>query len=86
MEEEETYRLLGIIDKCVAQLSEHFETVQIFTTKSPVDYKKDGLEPGDTPAFNRGTGNWFARYGQVDEWLICQKQAAKLSVKKANDD
>jgi hypothetical protein len=52
---------LNIVKKHVSQLSEHFDTVQIFVTKRNLDTTID---------INHGSGNWFARYGQVNHWLI----------------
>jgi hypothetical protein len=44
-------------------LSEHFDSVQVFATRhEPTD--------GGTINVNFGAGNWFARKGQVGEWLI----------------
>lgn len=47
----------------VNQLMEHFDTVQIFTTRV-----EQGTE-GGTVNVNLGAGNWFARYGHVRMWL-----------------
>jgi len=60
-----------LLDSHVAQLMEHFDTVQIFVTK----YKPDRT----TDYVSRGSGNWFARKGQIGEWitrterLICEE-------------
>ena len=47
----------------VARLSEHYDTVQIFVTKHD-----NALHDG-TKCVTWGSGNWYARYGQVIEWL-----------------
>jgi hypothetical protein len=44
---------------------EHFDTVQIFATRH-VD-----SETGTVGA-QHGEGNWYARRGQVAEWLVKQ--------------
>lgn len=49
----------AILRKHCAQLSEHFDTVQIFVTRQ---------EGADTGCSAYGTGNWFARFGQVKLW------------------
>ena len=51
-----------IIEKCCAQLMEHFDTVQIFVTKHIG-------ETGNTMSMDVGGGNWFARLGQVGSWM-----------------
>ena len=52
-----------LVEDHVARLSEHFDSVQIFVTKH------DNAAYNGTRNINWGTGNWFARYGQVMEWL-----------------
>lgn len=44
------------------ELLPHVDTVQIFVTKH------DGSEIGTTQ-MTWGEGNFFARYGQIDQWL-----------------
>jgi len=56
---------LKIVQAHMAQLSEHFETVQIFVT-----IKK---EESTTSMFD-GCGNYFARYGQVKSWTIAEEK------------
>ncbi len=51
---------LKIVQSHVAQLSEHFDNVQIFCTKT--------IEDG-TINIQYGSGNWFARYGHIKWWL-----------------
>lgn len=66
--EEEKNRTLDIVKKHAAMLSEHFDTVQIFCSKH--DMKNvDG-----TAGIVWGTGNWFARYGHIKEWMIKTKR------------
>ena len=54
---------LAIVKSHANQLAEHFESVQIFVTRHIGD------EQG-TVRINYGSGNAFARYGQVRQWLI----------------
>ena len=60
--------LINLINQHIEQLGEHFETVQIFVTIK--DTTGDG-----TAHVNRGTGNYFARYGQVQLWLAAEQAA-----------
>lgn len=53
----------GIVDKAVAELLVHFDAVQVFVTR--VDNKQ-------TIGYARGDGNFYARVGHVNEWLIMQ--------------
>jgi hypothetical protein len=48
-----------------AQLMESFDTVQIFATRHVST--DDG-----TVAVQYGEGNWYARRGQVGEWIVKQ--------------
>lgn len=56
---------LKIIKAKTAQLTEHFETVQVFVTIHESD--------GNTKSTRWGSGNYFARVGQVQMWLDEQK-------------
>lgn len=58
------------IMKCVKELAEGFDTVQIFLTKH-VDINKN-LE--DTESLYFGIGNKFAIYGQVRNWLLTEEK------------
>lgn len=51
-----------IVNAAVADLLRHFDTVQIFVTRQ---------EPGNagTVGFSDGLGNWYARMGQVRQWV-----------------
>jgi hypothetical protein len=56
---------LAKLRNAAAQLMEHFDTVQIFVTRH-VDY-----ETG-TIAAQFGDGNWYARRGQIGNWIVKQ--------------
>lgn len=60
---------MAIIKSHVNQLMEHFDSVHIFATR---DHKK-----GVTMNIQEGLGNWYARYGQVREWLLCEEESSK---------
>lgn len=59
------------INEAMEKLSEHFDSVQILCTR----YK--GGDDGGTVNIARGTGNWFARYGQMKEWLIREEETSR---------
>lgn len=61
------------IDRHVHALMEHFDTVQIFCTRSD---RKDG----GTVYVNRGAGNLFARTGQARAWCLVQDEEIRASV------
>lgn len=60
--------LQALVDQHVAQLGEHVDSVAVFVTV--------GSEDGqcDTIACDGGCGNFYARQGQIEEWLTIQKQ------------
>ena len=58
------------IMKCVKELSEGYDTVQIFLTRH-VDINKN-IE--DTESLHFGVGNKFAIYGQVRNWLLTEEK------------
>lgn len=79
MNDDETNRRLEIIKKHVAQLAGHFDSVEIFVTEyiSP--------EKG-TFARSFGTGNWFARYGQIKDWLNQQDIDTEIDLRNQRNE
>lgn len=62
-----------MLEEALSKLSEHFDTIQIFATTH------NGDDNG-TSHHNIGTGNWYARYGQVKCWV---KTVEALDVEEA---
>lgn len=56
----------------VNALAEHFDSVQIFCTRH------EGSMDA-TVNVHLGSGNWFARYGFVQNWLIRQDESERSS-------
>jgi len=48
---------------------EHFDTVQIFATRHLPDRN-------ETTALDCGDGNYYARFGQVEQWLMIENATA----------
>lgn len=71
-DESEFDRDMALIKSHAAQLSEHFDSVQVFVTR---------YRGGETVSVAHGCGNWFARYGQVKDWVV--KADARI---RAEDD
>lgn len=59
------------------QLMEHFDAVQIFASR----YTDEG-----TIAIKQGDGNWFARRGQVEDWLMKENEATRVEIRRSVDD
>ncbi len=62
------------LKKAVADLGEHFESVQIFASRHDPE---DG-----TTSVNWGGGNWHARRGQVAEWMRREDERTKREVQE----
>jgi hypothetical protein len=63
------------VDDAIQTLGDFFDSVQIFATRH---------EPGEhdgTIAINKGAGNWFARYGQVKEWVVKTEEYSRIDAK-----
>lgn len=71
---------LNRIKDAAQKLGEHFDSVQIFATRS------ESGELEGTLNFHVGVGNWFARYGQVKQWLIKEDEAARLETRKNSEE
>lgn len=72
---EDTKQDFDRIDRMAEQLMEHYDSVSIFVSRS--DGAKD-----KTRYFCRGSGNWFARYGQIVDWLKAEDARTAVRVKK----
>jgi hypothetical protein len=70
--EKEEIADIAKVDAALAVLAEHFDTVQVFATRHEA-----GQEDG-TISVQKGLGNWFARYGQVQEWLVTNDERSRL--------
>lgn len=77
--QEQEDRDTAIIKSHVAQLSEHFETVQIFCTRH-MPAELDG-----TVCVQWGAGNWYARYGGIKEWVFKREEEFRVQVRPAED-
>ena len=61
-----------LLERHVNQLAGHFDTVQILVTRVETSEDK-------TRGLTRGGGNWFARYGQMREWMLAEEARMKES-------
>lgn len=69
-EDEDKDQELEVVKQHVAQLSEHFDSVQIFCTRHVNN------DVG-TVHIHYGAGNFFARYGQIKSWLLKTDEGEK---------
>lgn len=67
------------VKAAVSLLAEHFDTVQVFTTRY------ESAEEG-TIQCNSGQGNWYARRGQVQEWLTREDEDTRENVRKKDEE
>lgn len=72
---------LEIVERHVSDLMEHFDSVQIFATLP----QSDPLESAFS-ALRCGAGNWYARYGNVCEWVEQQKERARIQEHDDDDE
>lgn len=71
---------IRLLDQAAHKLSEHFDAVQIFATRH---------EPNQLDATTRvcsGVGNWFARYGQIREWMIREEESSRQIARKDSEE
>lgn len=64
--EEQQKKDIALILKYLSLIREHFDSVQIFTTR----HLNDTL---GTAKIDMGSGDWFARYGMVRRWCDAQE-------------
>lgn len=60
-------------------LSEHYDAVHIFASRHEPE-----VEDG-TVSVNKGVGNWYARNGQVREWILKQDEYTKINCRKEDE-
>lgn len=65
------------IQRIVAQLQEHCDSVQVFAT-----FRYDG----ETAGISVGSGNWYARLGQIKDWLLRLDEQAKCETRLAHEE
>ena len=71
-DDDQEARDLKVMADHVARLEEHFDTVQIFCSR--------GSDDGGTITCQLGGGNWFARYGQIRQWIVKQEEEFRQEV------
>jgi len=71
---------LDRLKSAAESLGEYFDTVHIFTTRH------ESGEKNGTLHLNLGVGNWFARYGQVREWVLVQEESARNKIPEQDDN
>jgi hypothetical protein len=67
---------LSRLDRCLAQLSDHYDSIEIITTRHNGEA---------TISVHRGTGNWFSRYGAITEWITFAKARVIEKVRREED-
>lgn len=73
---------IDLLDKAIAGLMEHYDTVTVFVTK----VVRHPAENGNvTFNMSRGAGNWHARYGQIHEFMIAQKRRIERQMDEEYD-
>lgn len=61
------------VKKACETLIEHFDTVQIFVTRHEAS-------EGGTVNVKHGLGNYFARVGQVVDWLEVERESSRSPI------
>ena len=69
---------LALLEKHCAGIGEHFDTVQIFVTCFDA-------EQGTCNA-SYGSGNWFARRGQIQDWLVKKNEETRIDIRKFEEE
>ena len=64
------------VDAALKELGEHFDSVMIFTTRH------ESTEAG-THTVAKGVGNWYARFGQVVEWVDKENEIARAEARNS---
>lgn len=65
--------------EAIQPLMEHFDAVQIFSTRYDP-------ESGQTYTYSTGKGNWNSRKGTVGDWVKKEDEAIRVQVRKDSDE
>lgn len=68
---------IKLVEQSMNVLREHFDTVQIFASRQDED---------GTVNATQGVGNWFARYGQVKDWIHRSEENTRIEARKNYDE
>ncbi len=68
---------LKLLERAVAQLGEHFDTVRIIATK---------YEDGKSWSCSYGNGNWYGQLGSVREWMTLRDEELRLAERRKGID
>lgn len=71
-------RDMSIIKSHVAQISEHFETVQIIATRHDAEH-------GGTVMASWGEGNWYGRFGSIKGWITQQEEQTRIDQRSGDE-
>ena len=64
------------LERHVAQLCEHFDSVRIIATQH---------QGGSSWMSSSGNGNWYAQMGSVREWIASRDEELRISQHRQDD-
>jgi hypothetical protein len=69
----------NVVARAIDNLGEHFDTVQIFCTRN-------GIEDQSLVNVTAGIGSWYARYGQVKDFILRAEERVKCDIRAEYDE
>lgn len=69
----------NVVAKAIDNLGEHFDTVQIFCTRN-------GIEDQSLINVTAGSGSWYARYGQIKDFMLRCEERVKCDIRYEYDE
>ena len=77
-DDERQERDLKELQRHAVQLTEHWDVVQIITSRFNAD--------GGTSNGAWGAGNWYARYGMLKAWVVREEEQFRIEKRRSDDD
>jgi hypothetical protein len=68
------------IEASLESLSKHFQNIQIFCSR--IDPSPEDDHVGSTQRMIRGRGNYYARLGQVKEWITMEDEKTRAEARE----
>jgi len=68
------------LDKHIVEIQKTWPNIQIFVNRETgAEEMSIGMDMGNTVWISRGVGNWFARKGQVRDWLVGENESERMA-------
>lgn len=80
MTDDEKQAIKEMVDKHVSQIGEHVDCIQVFVQKH------DDGGGSFTLSYEKGSGNFYSRFGHIVEWVDMQREFQRCEARRRDKD